>query len=72
MITYTKVFDNSDITVPVLHTVYHREVLYYYDIRSWCKDNCRAPFYFAPGWQPESFVEFEDDRDAVLFALKWS
>ena len=71
MITYKKVFDNHNLTVPVLHRVYHREERYYY-INMWCKENCKRRFYFAPVWTTEYFVEFEDDEDAVLFALKWA
>lgn len=72
MITYKKFFDHSEITFPVLHRVKIRDFAYYYTINSWCKDNCRAPYYMAPSWAVDCAVEFEDDEDATLFALRWS
>ena len=42
------------------------------DVRSWCKNNCRAAYYLHPGYTREKFVHFEDDQDAVFFALKWA
>jgi hypothetical protein len=41
-------------------------------VRAWCKHNCRAAYYLHPGYTREKFVHFEDDQDAVFFALKWA
>lgn len=55
---------------PVLHRVHYRrhDALH---MRTWLEANCQAQWYTAPGWAGD-FVEFEDDEDAVLFALRWS
>ena len=42
------------------------------DVRAWCENNCRAAYYMHPGYTREKFVHFEDDQDAVFFALKWA
>jgi hypothetical protein len=51
--------------------VFHRS---YKDhlVDQWLKDNCRSPFYHSPGYLREKFIEFEDDAEAVAFALRWS
>lgn len=38
----------------------------------WLKDNCRHPYYHSPGYLTEKFIEFEDDHEAMLFALRWA
>ena len=43
-----------------------------YLVDEWLKANCRHPYYHSPGWTTEKFIEFEDDREAVMFALRWS
>lgn len=40
-------------------------------VDAWLKDNCRSPYYHSPGYLQEKFIEFEDDEEAVMFALKW-
>lgn len=72
MISYKRPYEDINITVPVLHRVYLSDRAWYYRQSSWCRENCRAPFYFAPGWTEKFFVEFDDDEDAVLFALRWA
>lgn len=72
MISYRKVNGLVDLEVPVLHRVYLKDRAWYYRQGSWCYENCIAPFYFAPDWQERFFVEFQDDRDAVAFALRWA
>jgi hypothetical protein len=70
MITY-RTF--QDIVVPVLHRVYYNHSrASRFDIWQWCKSNCKKPFYQAPVWTGEYFVELEDDEDAVVFALRWA
>jgi hypothetical protein len=38
----------------------------------WLEENCQSPYYHSPGWRTNKFIEFEDSKDAVLFALKWT
>lgn len=40
------------------------------EVIKWCKENCKAKFYLLPSWD-RAGVEFEDDEDAVMFALRW-
>lgn len=82
-ITYrtSTVFPN--IKLPVLHRVvygyfdnpvdqlYHRGWLLR-QIDAWLEANCRNPYYHSPGYCKEQFIEFEDDEEAVLFALRWA
>jgi hypothetical protein len=51
--------------------VYHRS---YKDhlVDQWLKDNCRSLYYHSPGYLHEKFIEFEDDAEAVMFALRWA
>jgi hypothetical protein len=41
------------------------------EMREWLEANCGARYYVAPGWATD-FVEFEDDRDATAFAMRWA
>jgi len=43
-----------------------------YTVNAWLKENCRHSYYHSPGYLPEKFIQFEDDEDAFMFALKWS
>lgn len=56
--------------VPVLHRVdfphYARM-----EVLKWCDKNCKANYYLGPLWSG-SFVEFEDDEDAMWFKLRYS
>jgi len=71
MITYKETMPG--IHLPVLHRVYYsRDLLKNFDLRYWCNAKCQARFYESPSWTKECFVEFEDDKDAVLFALRWA
>jgi len=82
MITYKILWPElPNIKVPVLHRVdydytdnlveWRRQSLKEWEIRRWCEANCRAAYYFHPGWTNEKFIEFEDDQDAVFFSLRW-
>lgn len=62
--------------VKYAETVDHVEAFYqrsYLDhlIDAWLKEHCESPYYHSPGYLKEKFIEFEDDREAVMFALKW-
>ena len=41
-------------------------------VDEWLKENCRRPYYHSPGYLEEKFIQFEDDKEALLFALRWS
>lgn len=60
----------SEVPVPVLHRVYY-SVDEGENVRDWLRSNCQEPFYISPGWAG-SFVEFEDDRDAAYFTLRYA
>jgi hypothetical protein len=73
----------SQVKMPVLHkvkyaeTVDHVQAQYqrsYLDhlVDSWLKDNCRSPYYHSPGYLQEKSIHFEDDDEAMMFALRWS
>jgi hypothetical protein len=81
-VTYKTTPNWPGIKFPVLHKVVYAHTIdgvaaqyqnSYKDylIRKWCEDNCKGRFYLHPGWTTEKFVQFEDEQDAVLFALKW-
>lgn len=71
------------IQIPVLHRVKYAETVDHVDafyqrsyldhkVDAWLVANCRAPYYHSPGHLREKFIEFEDDTEAVAFALKWA
>lgn len=82
-ITYKPAKINSDIMIPVLHKVVYAytvdEVQAFYQrsykdhlVDVWLKENCRSPYYHSPGYLKEKSIQFEDDEEAVMFALRWS
>ena len=40
-------------------------------VDQWLEDNCKCNYYHSPGYLKEKFIEFEDDKEAVMFALRW-
>jgi hypothetical protein len=40
-------------------------------VDAWLEANCRSPYYHGPGYLKEKFIQFEDDAEAVAFALKY-
>lgn len=68
--------------VPVLHrVVYARDLLtpmqQHFDRRdmlifNWLQENCHHGFYQGPSYIREKFIEFEDDYEALMFALRWT
>lgn len=83
-ITYVKKkYGATDVKFPVLHRVvyahttdgtlaaYQRSYKDYL-VDAWLKENCRSPYYHSPGYLTEKFIEFEDDEEAVVFALRWA
>lgn len=87
-ITYVqkKLGTETTFTIPVLHKVvygmrerfnangpwftnrHHNQP----EIDAWLKVNCKNPYYTSPGWTDEYFIQFEDDEEAMMFALRWS
>ena len=87
-ITYKRPFMDSSTKVPILHKVYygkpaqelwsskgnfaHAYPKHNPAVIEWCEANCRAAWYQSPGYVKQCFIEFEDDEDAVMFALRWT
>ena len=84
MITYTRPWPEfPKLRIPVLHKVVYAHTIdgvpasyqrSYKDclVDAWLEDNCRSPYYRSPGYLREKFIQFEDDEEAVLFALRWA
>jgi hypothetical protein len=84
MITYTNPWPElPQVKIPKLHkvvyahTVDHVQAFYqrsYKDhlVDAWLAANCRSPYYHSPGYLQEKSIQFEDDQEAVVFALKWA
>ena len=67
---YTQPFlPECEVAVPVLHRVYFNSDQEH-EVREWLKDKCQDKYYTTPDWAG-CFVEFEDDEDASIFALRW-
>ena len=83
MITYKIIWPElPHVRVPVLHKVVYAQttdgVLASYQrsykdclVDTWLKANCRSPYYTSPGYLTEKSIQFEDDEEAVIFALRW-
>jgi hypothetical protein len=83
MITYKAIWpDLPHVKVPVLHKVKYADTVdnglamhqrSYKDhlVDTWLKANCKSPWYHSPGYLKEKSIHFEDDQEAVMFALRW-
>ena len=40
-------------------------------VDEWLRANCRHLYYHSPGYLTQKFIEFEDDAEAMMFALKY-
>ena len=81
-ITYKPMEMFPDIKIPVLHKIkyantvddveaqYQRSYLDHL-VDEWLRANCKSPYYHSPGYLKEKFIQFEDDKEAMLFALVW-
>ena len=49
----------------------HIRSLLDYNVDRWLEQHCQGRYYHNPGWTQEKFIEFEDSRDAVCFALRY-
>ena len=64
----------TKVKFPVLHRVDYsksEDPKHFFIIHNWCESNCKAQFYHGPHWSGD-FIEFEDDEDAIMFALRWA
>ena len=81
-ITYKPMEMFPNIKIPVLHKIkyantvddveaqYQRSYLDHL-VDEWLRANCKSPYYHSPGYLKEKFIQFEDDKEAMLFALVW-
>lgn len=83
MITYKTDERFPGINFPVLHKVVYAHTTddvqakyqrSYRDhlVYTWLESNCRHAYYHSPGYLKEKFIQFEDDHEAVMFALRWA
>jgi hypothetical protein len=82
-ITYTTPWpDMPTVKVPKLHKIIYAHSVDGVDaqyqrsykdhlVDEWLKANCRAPYYHST-YHTEKFIQFEDDKEAVMFALRWA
>ena len=82
-VTYTTNDRFPGVKFPVLHKVVYAKTAdnmpawtqkSYKDhlVNTWLKENCRSPYYHSPGYLREKSIQFEDDAEAVMFALRWA
>lgn len=62
-----------EIKFPILNRVNYNpdHENHHHLLSEWCNQNCKEQFYWSGSWAG-SFVEFEDDDDATMFALRWA
>lgn len=41
-------------------------------VNEWLNNNTNGRYYHSPGYLTEKFIEFEDIKEATLFALMWA
>jgi hypothetical protein len=82
-ITYTTPWPElPGVRVPILYTIKYAETVDYVDayyqrsykdhlVDEWLRANCRNQYYHSPGYLKEKSIQFEDDKEAVMFALRW-
>lgn len=82
-ITYTQPWPEfPQVKMPILHKVKYADTVDYVEaqyqrsyldhkVDAWLKENCKASYYHSPGYLREKFIQFEDDWEAVMFALRW-
>jgi hypothetical protein len=74
-VTYKTLWeDMPNVKIPILHAIhYDHHVVNKDEMNIWLRENCKASYYRSPPWYGEQHcVQFEDDEDAVLFALRWA
>lgn len=71
-VTYIEPFkEMPGFKMPFLHKVPYNQEVNYREIEGWLKENCKDSYYPSPGWHKTPMIEFEDDEDAMMFALRW-
>lgn len=81
-ITYEPMKMFPDIKIPVLHKIKYADTVDYVEaqyqrsyldhlIDEWLRTNCKSRYYHSPGYLKEKFIHFEDDKEAMWFALRW-
>jgi hypothetical protein len=72
-VTYKTLWDDMpNVKIPVLHRIrYNSYNIDKDELISWLKKNCKGSFYHSLYGFPHHYMEFEDDEDAVMFALRW-
>lgn len=77
--TYKELDGFPGITVPVLHNIVYgkcESALYerhpkQVEIDAWLSENCKDRYYHTSSWMRVHAIQFEDDEDALMFALKY-
>ncbi len=81
-ITYTHLYPDLNVKLPKLHRVVYAKTVdevqaqyqhSYKDhlVDAWLEENCKFAYYHSPGYLKEKFIEFEDSKEAMWFALRW-
>lgn len=63
-VVYAKTVDN----VQARYQRSYKDVL----VDAWLEENCEHAYYHSPGYLKEKFIEFVDETEAFMFALRWS
>lgn len=86
-ITYKRPFGDRTTRVPIMHKVVYggkaKEISLHgstfrtrprHDVAAlgWCESNCQFGWHSSQNNDTELYIEFEDDEEAALFALKWA
>ena len=67
MVLYRVVYDRPEFKPIALH----KSSVLDYNVDRWCEEHCQGRYYPNPDSSIEKFIEFEDTRDAMWFALKY-
>lgn len=54
-----------------LYKVFYKDSGNFYNMFFWLEKNCQGTFYVIPEWVG-TYVQFENEQDAILFSLTWS
>ena len=63
-VVYAKTVDNA----MAMYQISYKDHL----VDAWLVENCKHPYYHSPGYLEEKFIEFEDSKEAMWFALRWA
>lgn len=65
---YKVVYAKTQDGVPAMWQISYLD----YKVNEWLKENCKHPYYHGPGYLTEKFVEFEDEKEAMWFSLRFA